>query len=192
MTQSNWGGKDLGHITRMINLAYTGDAKAKEELLPLVYQELKRIAAQQRRRQSKPSDMLNTTAVVNEAWLRLHDHKQGYESRYHFLAVAATAMRQLLIDEARKHLRKKRGAGKVMHVTVGDNLSVEDQAVWLVSLDKALDELAGYKPRLRDVFQLRFFGGLTEAETAGVLKVSERTVQRDWTKAKAMLAVGLV
>lgn len=172
-------------------MAYTGDANAQKELLPLVYQELKIIAAQQRKRQSKPSDMLNTTAVVNEAWLRLHSHNQNYQNRYHFLAVAATAMRQLLIDEARKQLRKKRGAGDAIRVSVNDNLSVADQAVWLVSLDEALNHLGEYNARLHDVFQLRFFAGLTEVETAKVLNISESTVCRDWVKAKAMLSVAL-
>lgn len=172
-------------------MAYAGDASAKEELLPMVYQELKAIAANQRRQQVKPSAMLNTTAVVNEAWLRLHEHSQDYASRHHFLAVAATAMRQLLIDEARRQLRQKRGSGKAIHVTIGDKLSIEDQAAWLVSLDNALNELGSYKPRLRDVFQLRFFVGLTDIETADVLSISESTVRRDWIKAKAMLAVAL-
>lgn len=172
-------------------MAYAGDARAKEELLPMVYQELKAIAANQRRQQVKPSDMLNTTAIVNEAWLRLHNHNQDYASRQHFLAVAATAMRQLLIDEARRQLRQKRGSGEAIHVTIGDKLSIEDQAAWLVSLDNALNELGAYKPRLRDVFQLRFFVGLTDIETADVLSISESTVRRDWIKAKAMLAIAL-
>ena len=190
MTQSVWENHDPGHITRMINLAHEGDAVAEKELLPLVYQELKAIAANQRRRQGKPSDMLNTTAVVNEAWLRLHDYGQ-YQNRYHFLAVAATAMRQLLIDEARRQLRQKRGAGQAIHVTLDDRLGVEDQAAWLVSLDQALDRLGEYKPRLRDVFQLRFFAGLTEQEVASALQLSESTVRRDWVKAKAMLSAAL-
>lgn len=191
MSQTIWEGHDPGHITKMINMAYAGDARAKEELLPMVYQELKAIAANQRRQQVKPSDMLNTTAIVNEAWLRLHNHNQDYASRQHFLAVAATAMRQLLIDEARRQLRQKRGSGEAIHVTIGDKLSIEDQAAWLVSLDNALNELGAYKPRLRDVFQLRFFVGLTDIETADVLSISESTVRRDWIKAKAMLAIAL-
>ncbi len=191
MSQPPWDNKDPGLITKMVNQAYTGDDDAKKQLLPLVYQELKRIAAQQRRRQSRPSEMLNTTAVVNEAWLRLYNHEQDYQNRYHFLAVAAVAMRQLLIDEARKQLRDKRGAGEVIRVTVGDNLSVADQAAWLVSLDQALDKLDRYNSRLKEVFELRFFAGLTEQEIANVLNISERTVQRDWSKAKAMLALAL-
>ena len=191
MNQTVWDGHDPSHITRMINLAYAGDAKAKEELLPMVYQELKAIAAKQRGQHAAPPEMLNTTAIVNEAWLRLRNHDQSYENRNHFLAVAATAMRQLLIDEARRHLRQKRGSGEAVHVTIGDKLSIEDQAAWLVSLDHALTGLGNYKPRLRDVFQLRFFVGLTDHETAEVLSISESTVRRDWTKAKAMLAVAL-
>ncbi len=191
MLQTVWEGKNTGHITRMINLAYAGDAEAKEELLPLVYQELKMIAAQQRKRQGKPSDMLNTTAVVNEAWLRLQQYGQHYKNRYHFLAIAATAMRQLLIDEARKQLRYKRGGGAAIQLTLGEKLSVEDQAEWMVALDQALTQLGNYKPRLQEVFQLRFFVGLTEKETAKALNVSESTVHRDWVKAKAMLSVAL-
>ncbi|HEC05748.1 MAG TPA: sigma-70 family RNA polymerase sigma factor [Thiolapillus brandeum] len=191
MLQTVWEGKNTGHITRMLNLAHAGNAEAREELLPLVYQELKMIAAQQRRRQGKPSDMLNTTAVVNEAWLRLQQHGQDYKNRYHFLAVAATAMRQLLIDEARKQLRNKRGGGAAIQVTLGEKLSVEDQAVWMVALDQALTRLGDYNPRLQEVFQLRFFVGLTEKETAKALNISESTVRRDWVKAKAMLSVAL-
>jgi RNA polymerase sigma factor (TIGR02999 family) len=190
MTASSWDEIDPGHLTRMINRAHEGDAAARAELLPLVYRELKRIAAQQRRHQGRGSEMLNTTAVVNEAWLRLHD-VGGYQNRRHFLAVAATAMRQLLIDEARRQLMQKRGGGSAVHVTLGDHVSVEDQAEWLISLDQALDALDAYNPRLRNVFQLRFFAGLTEIEAAEVLEVSESTVRRDWLKAKAMLAVVL-
>ncbi len=181
-------GQDPAQITQMINQAYAGDTDVEEEFLTLIYQELKTIAAQQRRIQGKPSEMLNTTAVVNEAWLRLHQHEQNYENRYHFLAVAATAMRQLLIDEARKQLQQKRGAGKAIQVTLNDGLSIEDQAVWLVSLDQALTQLGEYKPRLKDVFQLRFFAGLTEDEISKALKISPSTVRRDWIKAKALLS----
>ena len=183
-----WEGQEPAHITQMIKQAYAGDTDAEEEFLPMVYQELKIIAAQQRRIQGKSPEMLNTTAVVNEAWLRLHKHGQNYENRYHFLAVAATAMRQLLIDEARKQLQQKRGAGKAVQVSLGNNLSIEDQAAWMVSLDQALTQLGDYKPRLKDVFQLRFFAGLTENEIAKALHVSPSTVRRDWIKAKALLS----
>jgi len=191
MTDSVWSGKDPGDITRMINLANAGDVSASEELLPLIYHDLKLIAARQRRRQGKPSDMLNTTAVVNEAWLRLQGFGQSYDSHNHYLALAAIAMRQLLVDEARRQMRKKRGGGDAIHVTVGDNARVEDQAAWLVSLDGALEKLGEFNPRLRDVFQFRFFIGLTEDEIGNVLDISKATVQRDWRKAKAMLAVAL-
>ncbi len=185
--QTVWEDFDPDQLTRMINQAYAGDEKAAEALLPMVYQELKIIAASQRRRQDKPSDMLNTTAVVNEAWIRLHQHHQHYKNRTHFLAVAATAMRQLLVDEARKRLTRKRGDGAVQ-VTLKDQRSVVDQAEWLVTLDQALEQLGDYKPRLKDIFQLRFFGGLTEQETADMLDLSTPTIRRDWRKAKAMLA----
>ncbi len=187
---SVWQEYDPQQLTRLINKAFKGDVTAKEEFLPLVYQELKNIAASQRRSHGKPSDMLNTTAVVNEAWIRLHEHDQHYSNRSHFLAVAAMAMRQLLIDEARKLMRKKRGA-EFLHVTINENLKVEDQAAWLISLDQALDELGKYNSRLLNVFQLRFFSGLTEQEVAEVLEISAPTVRRDWAKAKAMLSLAL-
>jgi RNA polymerase sigma factor (TIGR02999 family) len=192
MKQSSiWQEYNPGHLTRLINKSFSGDADATEEFLPLIYQELKMIAAHQRRVQGKPSDMLNTTAVVNEARIRLHEHGQGYSNRSHFLAVAAMAMRQLLIDEARKQMRKKRGDG-FMRVTFSENLKVvEDQAAWLIALDQALDELGKYNPRLLNVFQLRFFAGLTEQEVAEALETSQPTVRRDWTKARAMLSVAI-
>ncbi len=190
MKQSSvWDKYDQNQITRMINEVFAGDTDATKELLPLVYQELKMIAAHQRRAQGKGSDMLNTTAVVNEAWIRLHDHGQHYNNRSHFFAVAAMAMRQLIIDEARKHMRKKRGEG-FKHITFCENLKgVEDQAAWLITLDQALNELEKYKPRLLNVFQLRFFAGLTEQEIADVLETSPPTVRRDWAKAKVMLSL---
>ena len=180
---------DSSHITRMINLAYAGDPEAEDGLFSLVHQELKAIAANLRRSHRKAPDLLNTTVIVNEAWMRLHDYGQGYANRGHFFAVAAKAMRQLLVDEARKQATKKRGAGAV---PVGiDKLSVADQAVWLLSLDQALTQLGEFNPRLRDTFQLRFFVGLTEKETAEALKVSQPTVRRDWLKAKTMLLMAI-
>jgi len=178
---------DSNHITRMINLAYTGDPEAAEGLFSLVHQELKAIAANLRRSHRKAPELMNTTVIVNEVWMRLHDYGQGYANRGHFFAVAAKAMRQLLVDEARKQATKKRGEGAV---AVGiDNLSVADQAEWLLSLDQALNQLGDFNPRLRDTFQLRFFVGLTEKETAEALEVSQPTVRRDWLKAKTMLSL---
>lgn len=181
---------DAGDITRLLWRAKQGDAVANAELLPLVYQELKSIAARQRRRQGRPDQLLNTTAVVHEAWLRLQRGGE-YQNRHHFLAVAAMAMRQLLIDEARRQLMQKRGSGDAIQVTLDDNIAIHDQASWLVALDQALNQLGDYKQRLREVFQLRFFGGLTEEETAEILEISIPTVRRDWLKAKAMLAMVL-
>ena len=187
--QKNAGGEryDSGHITRIINLAYSGDPEAADELFSLVHQELKAIAANLRRSHRKAPDLMNTTVIVNEAWMRLHEYGRGYANRGHFFAVAAKAMRQLLVDEARKQATKKRGEGAV---PVGiDKLSVADQAEWLLSLDQALTQLGEFNPRLRDTFQLRFFVGLTEKETAESLEVSQPTVRRDWLKAKTMLSL---
>lgn len=179
-----------GEVTRILRKAGQGELSAKDELLPLVYQQLKVIAAQQRRRHGRTDDVLNTTAVVHDAWLKLQNGME-FRNRQHFLAVAASAMRQLLIDEARRQLMQKRGGGEAIHVTANDDIVVADQASWLVALDQALDQLGSYNPRLRDVFVLRFYGGLTELEVAEQLSVSEPTVRRDWLKAKAMLAMAL-
>ncbi len=180
---------DAGDITRLLVNVQAGDKQAMNELLPMLYQELKRIAAIQRRR-NHASDTMNTTAVVNEAWLRLNDCGVGFENRHHFLAIAATAMKQLLIDEARKQLAQKRGGGVIQFTTLG-NVSVQEEATWMLSLDNALDAMEKQLPRVHEVFQLRFFIGLTEQEVAEALDVTDRTVRRDWLKAKAMLAAVL-
>ena len=114
-----------------------------------------------------------------------------YRHRGHFYAVAATAMRQVVIDQARSRLRQKRGGGDQPVTLVTANLQVENQAEFLLSLDSALDKLEQMRPRLRQVVECRFFGGLTEGETADALEVDVRTVRRDWAKAKALLGVEL-
>ena len=165
-----------------------GDEAALDELLPLVYRELSRIAHHQRRRIGGFG--VNTTALVHEAYLKLSSAKnQRFEDRGHFFAVAATAMRQLLIDEAKKHAAQKRGGG-VRPISLDDvEVGIETQAEGLLALDRALRALYRVDPRLLRVVECRFFGGLTERETADVLGVTDRTVRRDWVKARAWLAV---
>lgn len=161
-----------------------------DALLPLAYSELRRIARGQRRRIG--SATLNTTALVHEAYLAMAKATApDYESNDHFLAVAAVAMRRLLISEARRHGAQKRGGGQRPLSLEDRDVAVRDQSERLLDLDRALDELGGFNQRLQQVVECRFFGGLTEQETARALGVSDRTVRRDWEKARAWLEMRL-
>jgi RNA polymerase sigma factor (TIGR02999 family) len=174
-------------ITRLLHQLRRGDDAAFDRLLPLVYDELRRIAHHQRR-QPHGNATLNTTGLVHEAYLKLVN-QTGLESadRAHFFAIAARAMRQILIDQARKHGTLKRG-GSWKRVPLDDGVAAaEQQAGLLLALDDALARLAGLNERLSRVVECRFFGGLTEQETAAALAISERTVRRDWLKAKLWL-----
>jgi RNA polymerase sigma factor (TIGR02999 family) len=169
-----------------------GDRSAFDELFPLVYEDLRRLARSQRRRSRRPSPTLNTTALVHEAYLKLASKEDpGFAHRGGFFSVAAVAMRHILVDQARRHLREKRGGGEHPLDLESNDVCVEGQAEWLVALDASLDRLEERSPRLRQVVEYRFFGGLTEEEIAGALDVTSRTVRRDWTKAKAWLAIDL-
>ena len=175
-------------ITEILGRLDTGDDQALDDLLPLVYEELRRIAHRQRKRDRKATPTLNTTALVHEVYLRFYQQNGGsYESRGHFFAVAAMAMRQVVIDQARKKLRKKRGSGELPVNLEDQNICIEDQAEFLVSLGLALDRLGDLNPSLRTVTECRFFAGMTESETAEALGVDPRTARRYWAKAKAWL-----
>lgn len=164
-----------------------GDRHALEQLFCLTYAELRRLAASVRRRETSPT--LNPTALVNEAWLKLaQSPPAGGLSRLHFKRIAARAMRQVLVEAARRRNAAKRGGG-VDRVTLDESIvpavsSPED----LVALDTALQALAHLEPRQAALVELRFFGGLDAQETAQVLGVSEATVLRDWRAARAWLA----
>jgi RNA polymerase sigma factor (TIGR02999 family) len=153
----------------------------------LAYQELRAIAHHRLARRER-GGTLSTTALVNEAYLKLVDRSRaGFSDRAHFLAVASVAMRHVLIDRARERAALKRGGGG-RHVTFDDEqIAVDDQAGALLQLDDALQRLDAWEPRLARVVECRFFGGLTEAETAEALGVTVRTVQRDWVKARILL-----
>jgi RNA polymerase sigma factor (TIGR02999 family) len=174
-------------VTSLLAAWSEGDEAALARLVPQVYAELHRLAHHYMRAE-RPGHTLQTTALVNEAYLRLVDTKRiRWESRAHFLGVAAQAMRRILVDAARGHGAQKRG-GAALHVTL-DGVAVpapqRDDA--LVALDEALTALAAVDARKSRVVELRYFGGLTVAETAAVLHVSPETVQRDWHVAKAWL-----
>jgi RNA polymerase sigma factor (TIGR02999 family) len=164
-----------------------GDAAAAESLFPLLYEELRRIAHRQLAVE-RPGHTLCTTALVHEAYVKLasQTHAQ-FASRAHFLAVAAQAMRRILVTHARKVRAEKRGGGWGRLDLDQVDIPVDERAEALVALDSALDRLSSLNPRLGQVVECRFFGGMTEDETATALGVTERTVRRDWVKAKGWL-----
>ena len=178
--------REDGDVTRLLHQLRAGDREALERLYPLVYDELRRVARQALARE-RESHTLQATELVHEAYFKLVGAEVAWQDRSHFLAVAARAVRQLLVDHARKRQAEKRGGG-AEHVTLGDAdaaLSVPDEE--LIALDEALARLDHVEPRLRAVVEYRFFAGLTEREIAEVLGVTERTIQRDWVKARAWL-----
>ena len=164
-----------------------GDETARDELIPLVYGQLRRLA-QRHMAQERPGHSLQATALVNEAYLRLVDQRQvRWQNRAHFFALASQMMRRILVDHARGRHRAKRGDG-AHQVSLDEAMMVSgEQAAELVALDDALTGLAAIDPRRSQVVELRYFGGLSVEETAEVLKVSPVTVMRDWSTAKAWL-----
>jgi RNA polymerase sigma factor (TIGR02999 family) len=174
-------------ITSQLLAWRAGESAAVDKLFPLVYDELRRIAHRQMSRESD-GHTLDTTGLVHEAYLKLVDQtRTQWTDRAHFFAVAANAMRRILVDHARSYRTDKRG-GAPRRVSLTDNMLVaEERADTLLAVDEALTELAGLEPRLSRVVECRFFAGLTEEETAEVLGVTARTVRRDWTKAKGWL-----
>jgi RNA polymerase sigma-70 factor (ECF subfamily) len=163
-----------------------GDRAALDRLTPIVYDEHRRLASRYMRSE-RTGHSLQTTALVNEAYMRLVDYKSmQWQNRAHFFAVSAQLMRRILVDHARRH-NLKRGGG-VQHVSFEDTAEVGgDRAADLVALDEAMHALARIDPRKVQVVEMRFFGGLSVEETAEVLKVSPVTVMRDWNTAKAWL-----
>ena len=174
-------------VTQLLIAWSNGDQAALDELIPLVYIELRRVARRYMGRE-RAGHLLQTTALVNEAYLRLIDaNRVQWQNRAHFYAIAAQLMRRILVDYARSHNYVKRG-GAAPHLALEEAavFSVE-QAPDLVALDDALKSLAAFDPRKSQVVELRFFGGLSVEETAEVLNVSPRTVLSDWSLAKAWL-----
>jgi RNA polymerase sigma-70 factor, ECF subfamily len=176
------------HVTRLLQAWGQGKDAALEELLPLVHRELRRLARRYMFGE-RPGHTLQTTALVNEAYLRLVNSRHvNWQNRAHFFALSAELMRRILVDYARARGYQKRGGG-APKVTLDEALmGPEEKGHDLVALDDALKALAGVDPRKSKVVELRFFGGLSVAETAEVLKVSPDTVLRDWRLAKAWLA----
>jgi RNA polymerase sigma-70 factor, ECF subfamily len=175
-------------VTQLLARLRDGDTEALDRLLPLVYEELRLLARAQLRRE-EAGHTLGSTALVHEAYIRLAQReKLSAADRRHFFVIATQAMRRILIDHARTRKRKKRGSGQVLRPL--DDISAflgADAADELTAIDDALERLAGASPRAARVVECLFFAGLTLQETADILDVSMKTVQRDWTLARAWL-----
>jgi RNA polymerase sigma factor (TIGR02999 family) len=181
-----------GEVTRLLTAAREGEGGAMDRLVMLVYDELRAVARRQLRRH-RPGQTLDTTALVHEAYLKLVDQAGAdWRNRAHFLSVAGVAMRHILVDAARRRAAGKRG-GEDLRVTFdelrGDasDARADELAVEILDLDRALTSLASLDERLCRLVELRYFAGLTEEESAAALGTSERTVRRDWRKARAFL-----
>jgi RNA polymerase sigma factor (TIGR02999 family) len=173
-------------VTRLLVDWGNGDQAALDELMPLVYGELRRLAGRYMRRES-PGHTLQTSALVNEAYLRLVDQKSvRWQNRAHFFGVAAQLMRRILVDHARSRLRAKRGGGAQI-VSLAEQAVMSEDVAEVIALDEAMKSLAEMDPRKSQIVEMKFFGGLTNEEVAEVLKVTSRTVEREWRKAKAWL-----
>jgi RNA polymerase sigma factor (TIGR02999 family) len=174
-------------ITELLAEWREGNQSALDELYPLVYDELHRLARRYMSKERK-DHTLQTTALINEAYVRMVDQKNvNWANRSHFFAISAQIMRRILIDHARRHAYAKRGGG-AQQVSLEEVAAIApDQGRELVRLDEALKTLAERDPRRSQVVELRYFGGLNNEEIAGVLHVSENTVTRDWNMARAWL-----
>jgi RNA polymerase sigma factor (TIGR02999 family) len=180
-------GTALEGVTQLLINWRNGDKAAFDQLMPIVYEELRRMARRFMGRERR-DHTLQTSALINEAYLRLVDQESAnWQNRAHFFAVAAQVMRNILIDHARSHHYEKRGGG-TKKVSLDDAIILTDErAAELVALDDALTSLAAVDPRKSRIIELRFFGGLNIEETAEVIGLSPTTVQREWRAARAWL-----
>ena len=178
----------MTEVTHILSAIEQGDAHAAEKLLPLVYDELRKLAAQ-RLAQEKPGQTLQATALVHEAYIRLLDTEQSrqWDSRSHFFAAAAEAMRRILVDNARRKLSLKRGGDRVRRDLEGLEISAPEISDDLLALNDALDKLAHVEPQAAELVKLRYFTGLTVKEAAEMLGVSPRTADNLWAYARAWL-----
>jgi RNA polymerase sigma factor (TIGR02999 family) len=174
-------------VTVLLGQLAKGSDSAAAKLIPLVYDELRHLAAGYMRRE-RPDHTLQPTALVHEAYLKLIEQREvNWQGRAHFFGIAAQTMRRILVDHARGHLRDKRGGG-VIPVPLDEALAFSpEQSSELVKLDESLERLAKLDPRQSRIVELRFFGGMTVEQTADILGISPKTVKRDWSMAKAWL-----
>ena len=181
----------MSDVTQILQRVEQGDGKAAEELLPLVYEELRKLANAKMAREA-PGQTLQPTALVHEAWLRLvHTPDQSWQNRAHFFRVAAECMRRILIDNARRKQQIRHGGGQERVELEEDHMIGDFDPERLLEINEALDRLAQQDATKAEVVKLRFFGGLENKDIAEVLGVSERTVERSWRFAKAWLAAEL-
>ena len=179
----------MSDVTRILSAIEQGDPQASEQLLPLVYEELRRLAAQ-RMAQENPGQTLQATALVHEAYLRLVDKQspQQWDGRGHFFAAAAEAMRRILVENARRKRRIKHG-GDLRRISADElNFIAEESTEELLSIDEVFEEFAAIDAQASQVVKLHFFAGLTLDEAASVLRISVRTAYRDWAFARAWIA----
>ena len=174
-------------VTQLLVAWGNGNQAALDKLMPLVHEELRRLAHYYMRRE-RPGHTLQTSALVDEAYLRLIDQKNvHWQNRAHFFAISAQLMRRILVDHARSHHYAKRGGG-AHKVSLDEAMMVSrEPGPHLIALDEALTSLADIDPRKSEIVEMRFFGGLSVEETADALKLSPRTVMREWSMAKAWL-----
>jgi RNA polymerase sigma factor (TIGR02999 family) len=178
----------VNEVTRILSAIEKGDPLAAERLLPLVYEELRRLAVHRLARE-KPGQTLQATALVHEAYLRLvdADGDRAWDGRGHFFAAASEAMRRILVDEARRKHSRKRGGDLARHDFDDDAIATAAVGLDLLALDEALDRLAARDAEAAGLVNLRFFAGLTTREAAASLGISERTAERLWTYARSFL-----
>lgn len=175
-----------GEVTRLLKAMNAGDAAAGEQLLPLVYKELHRIAEAYMRRE-RPDHTLQATALINEAYLRLVGEKIDWKDRGHFIGLAAHVMRRVLVDYARQHNAERR-AGGLQRVEMEDNLAISPERLdEVIFLDTAMEKLKEKSPRQAQVVELKYFGGLSVEQIAATLGVAPRSVKRDWSLARMFL-----
>ena len=180
----------MGDITNLIARARAGDRSALDSLFESVYPELRRIA-HVRLRRGFPDPDLGTTALVNECYLKLRDAQRlDSNDREHFFAYSATAMRSIVVDIARAKATQRRGAN-AEHVTLDDKVPDRPAEEEILRVHEALEEIGQLEPRLVRLIEMRYFVGMTDAEIAGALEITERTVRRDWQKARMLLATAL-
>ncbi len=178
-------------ITQMLKEVQAGNRQSLDDFLPLVYQELKKIAAYKLSLE-RSNHTLQATALVHEAYLRLIDqHSVDWQNRAHFFAIASEMMRRILVNHAEAHNAQKRGDGKTLISLDDVNDLAADSEVDLIFLDNALNELAEFDAGAAKIVELKFFGGLTNEEAAEVLGVSESTIKREWRMARAWLTTKL-
>jgi RNA polymerase sigma factor (TIGR02999 family) len=177
----------MTEFTRILNAIEKGDAKATDELLPLVYEELRRLAARKISHEA-PGQTLQATALVHEAYIRLvGSENQNWNSRTHFFSAAAEAMRRILIDNARRKQRLKRGGAEKRVELDGEEIAIEEPSTDIIALDEALVRLAEEDPVKAELVKLRYFSGLTVEQAAEILGISRATAERYWSYARAWL-----